>query len=321
MNNKVISTKLLLLGVLLSSVFLWLALRNVKLELIINHLKHIDYQYVALCSALLCTGIFFRSYRWHFISNIYNKKIVDFFSACSLGVFTNLIIPARAGEIVRVLALVKLTNSSIAKSLSSSIFDRLADMLALLIIASSLSLLFPIGEYITNWLFAFLTVAVVIITFLTFYISNPKHIDNIIIYFTDKLAKRWEIKTKDFLIDIQIQFKLIPKKILSFKLLVVIGVIACIDYLTINSILLAFKLDLPYEAPLVLWVFLAAGSALPSAPGYVGLYQLAAVWTLSLYSIEPALSVAVATILQLTTLATATILAILTNVCIFTKKQ
>lgn len=36
------------------------------------------------------------------------------------------------------------------------------------------------------------------------------------------------------------------------------------------------------SALITLWIFLAADSALLAVPGYVGIYQLASVWTLSL---------------------------------------
>ena len=48
---------------------------------------------------------------------------------------------------------------------------------------------------------------------------------------------------------------------------------------------------------------LAASSALPSAPGYVGVYQLAAVWSLSSYNVPSYQAIAAAFVLQIVALA------------------
>ncbi len=74
------------------------------------------------------------------------------------------------------------------------------------------------------------------------------------------------------------------------------------DYLAVAGALACVGLDLPLEAPLLLWVSLAAGSALPSAPGFVGIYQLAAVWSLATYGVPAHMAVAVAFVLQGVTL-------------------
>jgi len=59
----------------------------------------------------------------------------------------------------------------------------------------------------------------------------------------------------------------------------------------------------------LLWVCLAAGSALPSAPGYVGVYQVASVWALGVFAVSPATAVALVTVLQLSTLLVAIAMA------------
>ncbi len=61
--------------------------------------------------------------------------------------------------------------------------------------------------------------------------------------------------------------------------------------------------------PVVLWVFLGAGSTLPSAPGYAAAFQLAPVWALAIYSVSPSVSVAIAVALQFITLLVVGIMA------------
>ena len=135
------------------------------------------------------------------------------------------------------------------------------------------------------------------------------------------MLSRWEIGIKTFLTELRHEFKSLTRISSGLKLLVVVFSIICVDYLAIASIVNAFNLNLPIEAPFVLWVFLSAGSALPSAPGYVGIYQLAAVWTLSLYSVDPSISVAMATVLQITTLFSALMLVLFFNLIAYGMRQ
>jgi uncharacterized membrane protein YbhN (UPF0104 family) len=117
------------------------------------------------------------------------------------------------------------------------------------------------------------------------------------------------LRPEVFLAELRDEFRRLLASWLSIELVFLAALILCADYGAIAALIHAFDLSLPVEAPLVLWVFLAAGSALPSAPGYVGVYQAAAVWALSLFSVSAPTAVAVATVLQITTFAVALVLA------------
>jgi hypothetical protein len=67
-------------------------------------------------------------------------------------------------------------------------------------------------------------------------------------------------------------------------------------------LLLAFGWDLPISTALMLAFGFAVAGSLPSAPGYLGVYQAAAVLVLSLYGIEQNAAVLYAFALQFTLL-------------------
>jgi len=124
-----------------------------------------------------------------------------------------------------------------------------------------------------------------------------------------RLLRRWALKPEVFLSEFFRELKMLAHGRLPINLLGVSVAIWCLDYLVVASVLIALNLALPFEAPLLLWVFLAAGSALPSAPGYVGVYQVAAIFALSIYGVEPSRAVATALVLQVTTLIAAILMA------------
>jgi uncharacterized membrane protein YbhN (UPF0104 family) len=121
--------------------------------------------------------------------------------------------------------------------------------------------------------------------------------------------QRWPLKPEVFLAELRKEFRSLLGSWLSVELIALALLILCVDYAAIAGLIQAFDLSLPIEAALLLWVFLAAGSALPSAPGYIGVYQVAAVWALSFYAVPAPTAVAIATVLQVITLVVAIIMA------------
>jgi hypothetical protein len=109
---------------------------------------------------------------------------------------------------------------------------------------------------------------------------------------------RWKLQPAAFLIVFNgmVRHMLQPGTLVA--VLIATGTVWLVDYLTIATALWSVGLDLPISAPLLLWVALAAGTSLPSTPGYIGVYQIAAVWGLSIYNVPSHQAVAVAFVLQ-----------------------
>ncbi|RIK31062.1 MAG: hypothetical protein DCC55_36795 [Chloroflexi bacterium] len=74
-------------------------------------------------------------------------------------------------------------------------------------------------------------------------------------------------------------------------------------------VILAFGWTLPFWAAVTVGVFVAAGTSLPSAPGYVGVYQAACMLALGIYGIDGASAVAYAAVLQLLNLVVIALLS------------
>ena len=296
-------------GFALSAFFLWLAMRQVEGQSLRDAFATIKYFPVMLCASALYLGIILRAVRWRVVAGFPATQQHNFSRATNLGVLTNLILPGRAGEFVRVLTLAKLSKSSLPGPLASALIDRLLDIFVLLVSASVLYWLFPIGALLGKWLTVFLTMGCVITLFVVLYARSSGFGEAWIEKLAERWLQRWPLQPKAFLAEIRAEFRRILGGWLSIEVLALAALILFVDYGAVALLLKAFSLSLPLEAPLLLWVFLAAGSALPSAPGYVGVYQVAAVWALSFFSVAAPTSVAVATVLQVIALAVALIMA------------
>ena len=296
-------------GFLLSAFFLWLALRNVDGKSLGDAFAAIRYTPVMLCAGALAVGILLRGVRWRVIAGFAKEEQHNFSRATNLGVLTNLIFPGRAGEFVRVITLAKLLHSSLPGPLASALIDRLVDVFVLAACASVLYWALPISALVGKWLTVFLIAGSVIVLLVVVFAKNSGLGEALIGGFAKRWLQRWPLKAEVFLAELRSEFRRLLGSWLSIELVVLAALILCADYVAIAALLQAFDLSLPVEAPLLLWVFLAAGSALPSAPGYVGVYQVAAVWALSLFAVSASTAVAIATVLQITTLAVAIVMA------------
>ncbi len=296
------------LGFAISGLFLWFALRQTDYESLLDAFATIRYLPVLACASVMALGMALRSVRWRIISGRPATDHRHFYRATNLGILSNQLFPDRIGEFVRIFTLAKLSNSSLPGPLASALIDRLIDMLVLILSALALYLILPIGEEIEKWLSGLLITGVVISIVLIVFTKSSGKWEAVLAKITQRWLHRWPLRPESFLKELREEFRRISVGWISIELGLLALVIFAIDYLTVASLFFAFNLPFSLQAPLLLWVFLAAGSALPSAPGYIGIYQAAAVLALSLYAVPAAIAVALATVLQLTILSVALIM-------------
>lgn len=296
---------LLGVGFAVSAFFLWVSLQKVDVHSLGDAFRTINYLLILLCAGALWLGIVLRATRWRVIAGLPNSEHHNYLRATKFGLLANLLFPGRAGEFVRVITLTKVSQSTLSASVASALIDRLVDVFVLLFSASILYFLFPVSAQLGKLLTVLFLLGWIITIAVVIYSKSSGIRDALISKLVSRWLRRWPIQPEIFLSELRAEFRRSLRFCCSLELVGLATLILTIDYFTIALLLYAFKLTLPMEAPLLLWVFLSAGSALPSAPGYVGIYQVAAVWGLSIYLIPAATAVALATVLQVTTLGVA----------------
>ncbi len=143
---------LVLGGIALSLVFLLISLRQVDVASIKMAFFSLQYFPLIGCAAFLAAGVLIRSVRWRMLAGQSRQNQLHFYRATTLGVFANLIFPIRAGEIVRVYTLAKLTGSSYTVPLASALLDRLTDLFVLLLSAVIVYWFSPMTELLGSWM-------------------------------------------------------------------------------------------------------------------------------------------------------------------------
>ncbi|HET7046147.1 MAG TPA: lysylphosphatidylglycerol synthase transmembrane domain-containing protein [Gaiellaceae bacterium] len=122
-------------GVLVSGVFVWLAVRDVDFGLVAKALHEARWWPVAPALAALAVGTALRALRWQALFDAETRPPLPAVTeAMLIGLLFNSILPARAGEAARIVALHRDTGTSRAEALATAVAERVYDVFALLLL-------------------------------------------------------------------------------------------------------------------------------------------------------------------------------------------
>ncbi len=288
----------ILLGVGISLGSLWIAVRNIKWAETVSAIQAIDLLLLACAIGCLIAGLFLRAERWRvIIARSVSRNSV--YRSTTLGFFFNYIYPARAGDVIKVVGLQRSSGISIGWLGVSGVVDRLTDILLLLLYAVLLIKALPSVNLGANYFYAAST-GLLLLVVAGFSPLGEKTLRSIDLRFVSgHKESRWRVVLKRGLDGLLFFRRSIVNGRLLIGLVGTSALVALADYFSIYFLLLAFGWHLPYVAPIAIWVFISAGSALPSAPAGIGIHQLACVMALKIFDISPGDAFALSLVLQI----------------------
>ena len=122
------------IGLLISVLGLWYALRQFDWYEFINALKNVNYWYLFAVVIVQFIAMWARSLRWKWLLlPIREFPTAKLFDATMIGYFGNMVLPLRMGEVLRAYVLSNNYNVSTSKILGTLVIDRLLDLLALMV--------------------------------------------------------------------------------------------------------------------------------------------------------------------------------------------
>ena len=127
----------LLVGGIISTAALYLAFRNVPFNLLWRYLGQIDYRYLLLTLVTLGLFLFAKVVRWQIILGVSHRVgFSQAFHPMMIGSMLNCILPGRIGELARPVILQRQSQVPFATGLATVVTERLMDSLTLLILAA-----------------------------------------------------------------------------------------------------------------------------------------------------------------------------------------
>jgi uncharacterized protein (TIRG00374 family) len=138
------------LGLLLSLLFGYLAFRDVELRELRAALASQDLIFLAPAAAALAVGVLLRAWRWQLLfEHVSRPRFRHVLNALLVGYLFNTILPARAGEVVRVQVLGSRAGISRAEVLGTVVLERAYDLLVLIALLAVAAPFLPPVDWLT----------------------------------------------------------------------------------------------------------------------------------------------------------------------------
>ncbi len=292
MNKKYIA---IILGTTLSFALLIYVFYDLDWQQFWTSLKNIHLLGILIASLIFATNILLRSLRWQLIAGIPVTNFKPFWQATNIGYLGNIIYPARAGEVLRIIAIHHFIALPLSRAVTSSVIDRMLDVMFLG--GFTLILLWIHGHQLNpsfgQGVIYIALCSVIVLSIIVIYARRWHQ------WLEQKQLPRWKLLHEWILHGLESVDTFRHTRHLPTTFIITLTVFL-LDYYAMWQILLAFGWELPFSAGLAVGVFTVLGASLPSAPGFVGIYQVACIFALGLYNIEQSQAVAYSIILQLT---------------------
>ncbi len=264
-----------------AAALLYYSVRGIDWKRVASLLLHARPGGVVGCYLLASLAVFLRSYRWRVLLTAGQPiPVSTVFWATAAGYFGNNFLPARAGELVRTYMIASRSGLKKAFVLTTALSERLADALTLVAIAGLALMVLPqkppwLGR--ASWIFAVCGMAGVLIAILL------PVLEPFAIRMLHKIPLPLHLKPRAQYLVEQVALGLRalhnPGRLATFAALT--AAIWCVDAGAAWAVGRALRMEISLPIAFLLIAALGLGSALPSAPGYVGIYQFVAVSVLT----------------------------------------
>ena len=261
-----------MLSIPLAAVLLYLSLRGVDWKGVWRTIAGARWGFLAAGCGCSCFSFFLRSLRWRILLNAEGRLSVGtVFSATMAGYLGNSFLPARAGELVRTLAIGARSSLSKTYILTTALSERLMDAIAL-VLWSSLILLGT--EAKPRWMVDLSRTTALVAGAGALAIALLPHMEGLCRNRLPRFAGQVLLGVRAFHN---------VGRLLGFTALTV--AIWMTDAFGVMLGAYGLHLHFSFTVAMLLLTGLGLGSALPSTPGYVGIYQFVAVTVLTPFGI------------------------------------
>ena len=290
---------LTVVGLLVSLVFAYFALRDVEFSRFWSSLASSDYWWLVPCLGALALTVFIKAVRWRLLFSPTTRPPLRAVTiALLIGHFFNNVLPARAGDAARVVALYQQARTSRAESAGTVVSERITDVLALL------ALLFLARPFLpsVSWLDAaallaavVLGVALVLVLVLARYGDRPfraavRPLGRI----PGVPAGRFEHAAENLVRGL-ISFRQPRIAAANFGLAVAATLTLALSFW---FVMIGFDLRVGFGAGLLVVIATNLAMILPSSPAAVGVFEAAALIALEAYGVDNSLALSYAVVVH-----------------------
>jgi len=123
------------LGLLVSAVFAYLAVRNVRLADVWSALRTSNYWWLLPAFAMLAVSVAVKAVRWHFMfAEEMRPPLGTVLRSTLVGFFFNSVLPVRSGEAARVITIKRWAGTPLTAATATVVLERVYEVLTLLVL-------------------------------------------------------------------------------------------------------------------------------------------------------------------------------------------
>lgn len=279
----------LLLGLLVSAIFLYFALRGLHLAEVGNALRTANYWWIAPGIGVYFLGLWARSWRWHYTLRHFKPiPLTRLYPLICIGYFGNNIYPFRAGEVIRSYVLRRKEGIPISSSLATVIIERVFDGLVMLLfvfLALPFTPQLPSGY--RNAVVG-LTVLLLIATFFFVWMAaQPQRMATVYHWFAERLLpQRIRRRTDELYTRFMAGLESLSRPadvLMIFAASVVIWLMETVKYWFVMH---AFDFSVSFLVLMLMNGLVNLATTLPSAPGYIGTFDTPGIEVLKRFGVE-----------------------------------
>ncbi len=275
-------------GLLISILAAWFALSGIKFDQVGDSFSRINWWLLALSMIPYFLPLILKVTRWQLLFTPGPKiRLGRLWATLMISYLFNTVLPARLGEVVRGYALSRSEKISPVRVLSTILLEKILDVMTMFLFLVCLLPFLDVGSNLKNA--AFITGGLVITAFLISILmaAYRKQSERFIGWFLKPLPARFQVKIMGLVGEVLDVLVLL----LDFKLSLNLWAQSVLMWIVVvpNYMMVGWALNIPltFELAMVLMIALNLGMAVPSAPGYIGVFEALVVAALQPFFPDP----------------------------------
>ena len=302
MNAQTLRNTLVSLAV--GGLFLYLAFRNVPLDDVAAALGQFNLWYLLPAVGVSLAMQVFRAWRWQLeLRPLEHVALGRLWVIVSVAYMAINVLPARLGEFVRPWLLSRRSGVTFSNVVGNLVIEKTLDSMCILffiLVGLTTTADLPDWVRLGARVPAAIAVALAVLVALLYFKGEPFVNRWVIRYLPEKFGAGLQRVLRSFLDGMRI----IPDGRLLALVFAVSLAYWSLPVLSSWIAILAFGFDVPFNAALIVFIFIGFGTALPNAPGMIGTYQYACILALGLFGVGQAEALAYGLVLNAIQLGT-----------------
>lgn len=277
----------LLLQLLISVFFIYLAFKNIDFKESLNELGNIQVHYLIIGMIFHFSSFFIRAFRWkNLVEPIKKIRYSSSFQVLTVSYAANNVLPFRLGDVLRAYWIGNKEGIDKISSFSTVLTERISDGLTLLLFLTvGLSFVSKSESWVTMTMIVASVIFAVAIIFIILLVKYKSKFIQLILYFIPTKYNEVAEKIKTLLNNMLSGFEVVTDRNNLMRIVALSILVWVLEASIFTFVLMSFNvsLDDALLAGLVTVSIVNLGIMIPSSPGYVGTFEYFTILGLTLF--------------------------------------